>query len=101
MLALGELKLGIERVRSRDARFAGELERWLTRLTLIMGRRILPVDQAIALECGRIGVARTLSPIDGLLAAAALVHGLTVVTRNVKDFAELGASYLNSFEPLQ
>ena len=101
VLALGELKLGIERVRPRDARFAGELERWLTRLILVMGRRILPVDQAIALEWGRIGVARTISPIDGLLAATAVVHGLTVVTHNVKDFAGLGVSYLNPFEPLQ
>jgi hypothetical protein len=40
-------------------------------------------------------------PIDGLLAATAIVHGYTIVTRNVKDMADLGVSYLNPFEPLQ
>jgi toxin FitB len=100
VLALGELKLGIERVRSKDPRFAGELERWLTRLILAMGRQILPVDQAVALEWGRIGALRTVPPIDGLLAATALVHGLTVVTRNIKDFADLGVSYLDPFDPI-
>ena len=40
-------------------------------------------------------------PIDGLLAATALTHGLTMVTRNVKDVAELGVSYLNPFDPIQ
>jgi predicted nucleic acid-binding protein len=101
VIVLGELKRGIERVRPRDPGFAGELERWLMRLILMMGRRILPVDQAIALEWGRISVPRTIPPIDGLLAATALVHGLTMVTRNVRDFADLGVSYLNPFEPLQ
>jgi toxin FitB len=100
VLALGELKLGIERVRSKDPRFAGELERWLTRLILAMGRQIRPVDQAVALEWGRIEALRAVPPIDGLLAATALVHGLTVVTRNIKDFADLGVSYLDPFDPI-
>jgi toxin FitB len=99
VVVLGELKRGIEHIRPRNPRFAGELERWLMRLILTMGRRILPVDQAVALEWGRISVPRTVPPIDGLLAATALVHGLTMVTRNVKDFADLGVSYLNPFEP--
>ena len=65
-----------------------------------MGTRILPVDQAIALEWGRVTAPRTVPPIDGLLAATARVHGLTLVTRNVKDFADLGVSYLNPFRPV-
>jgi predicted nucleic acid-binding protein len=100
VVALGELKRGVERARPRDPRFAGELERWLTRLIRTMGSRILPVDQAVALEWGRITAPRTVPPIDGLLAATALVHGMTLVTRNVKDFADLGVSYLNPFEPI-
>ena len=44
--------------------------------------------------------AATVPPIDGLLAATALVRGMTLVTRNVKDFADLGVSYLNPFEPI-
>ena len=100
VVALGELKRGVERVRPRDPRFAAELERWLTRLMATMGSRILPVDQTIALAWGRITAPRTVPPIDGLLAATALVHGMTLVTRNVKDFADLGVSYLNPFEPI-
>lgn len=100
VVALGELKRGVERVRPRDPRFAAELERWLTRLISAMGARILPVDQAIALEWGRISAPRTVPPIDGLLAATALVHGMTLVTRNVKDFTDLGVSCLNPFEPI-
>jgi predicted nucleic acid-binding protein len=100
VVVLGELKRGIEGVRPRDPRFAGELERWLMRLILMMGRRILPVNQAVALEWGRITAARTVPPIDGLLAATALVNGLTMATRNIRDFADLGVSYVNPFEPL-
>jgi len=100
VVALGELKRGVERVRPKDPRFAAELERWLTRLIATMGSRILPVDEAVALEWGRLAAARTVPPIDGLLAATAIVRGMTLVTRNVKDFADLGVSYLNPFEPL-
>ena len=98
LVALGELRRGVERVRRKDPRFAAELERWLTRLIATMGSRILPVDRAIALEWGRISAPRSVPPIDGLLAATALVRGMTLVTRNVKDFADLGVSYLNPFE---
>ena len=99
VIVLGELKRGVERVRPNNPRFAAELERWLSRLVARMGDRILPVDQAVALAWGRIAAPRTVPPIDGLLAATALVHGFTLVTRNVKDIADLGVSYLNPFEP--
>lgn len=65
-----------------------------------MGARILPIDQAIALEWGRVTAPRTVPPIDGLLAATARVHGPTLVTRNVKDFEDPGVSYLNPFLPI-
>jgi toxin FitB len=100
VVVLGELKRGIERVRPKDPTFAGELERWLTRLTAAMGKRILPVDQAVALAWGFISAPHAVPPIDGLLAATAMVHGHTIVTRNVKDVAHLGVSYLDPFETL-
>jgi hypothetical protein len=98
VIVLGELKLGIERVRPKDPGFAAALERWLSRLVARMGDRILPVDRPIALTWGRIAALRTVPPIDGLLAATALVHGFTLVTRNVEDVADLGVSYLNPFD---
>jgi len=100
VVVLGELKRGIERVRPKNPTFAGELERWLTRLIASMGKRILPVDQAVALAWGVLSVPRAVPPIDGLLAATAMVHGYTLVTRNIKDMADLGVSYLDPFEPL-
>jgi predicted nucleic acid-binding protein len=100
VIVLGELKRGAERVRVRDPAFAAELERWLARTIAVMRTRILPVDEAIALEWGRMTAPRTVPPIDGLLAATARVHGLTLVTRNVRDFADLGVSYLNPFDPM-
>lgn len=100
VVVLGELKQGIERVRPKNARFAGELERWLTRLIASMGKRILPVDQAVALAWGVVSAPRPVPPIDGLLAATAMVHGYTIFTRNVKHLADLGARYLNPFEPV-
>lgn len=99
VIVLGELKRGIELVRPKDPGFAAALERWLSRLAARMGDRILPVDHAVALTWGRIAAPRTVPPIDGLLAATALVHGLTLVTRNAKDIADLGVSYLNPFDP--
>jgi hypothetical protein len=99
VIVLGELKRGVERVRPKNPRFAAELERWLSRVVARMGDRILPIDQAVALTWGRIAAPRTVPPIDGLLAATALVHGFTLVTRNVKDIADLGVSCLNPFEP--
>ena len=98
VVVIGELKRGVERVRPKDPRFAAELERWLMRLIATMGPRILPVDRVIALEWGRLSAPRTVPPIDGLLAATALVRGMTVVTRNVTDFVDLGVSYLNPFD---
>lgn len=101
VVVLGELKRGIERVRAKDATFAAELERWLSRLIAAMGKRVLLVDQPIALAWGRIAAPRTVPPIDGLLAATAMIHGLIVVTRNVKDIADLGVSYLDPFNPVR
>lgn len=99
-VVLGELNRGIERVRPRDPDFAASLERWLKRTMDAMGERILPIDRPVALAWGRIAAPRTVPPIDGLLAATALVHNLTLVTRNVRDIADLGVSYLNPFESL-
>jgi predicted nucleic acid-binding protein len=99
VMVLGELKQGIERVRPKNPSFAGELERWLTRLIASMGKRILPVDQAVALTWGVLSAPRAVPPIDAMLAATAMVYGYTIVTRNVRDMVDLGVSYLNPFEP--
>lgn len=98
-LTLGEVRRGIESVRRRDRKFAATLETWLGRVADQHQGRILSVDRSIAEEWGRTDVPDRLPAVDGLLAATAKVHGLTLVTRNVKDMERTGVSCLNPFEP--
>jgi toxin FitB len=98
VLAVGELRRGIEVIRIRDAKQAAALERWLTRMTIDHGERILPVDARVADQWGRLMAKRPGSVIDTLMAATALVHGLVLVTRNVRDVAGTGVSCLNPFQ---
>ena len=99
VLTIGEIRRGIESVRRRDRPAARALERWLGRLVVEHRSRILPIDSAIAEEWGRLNVPDPLPVVDGLLAATARVHELTLATRNVKDVARTGAQLLNPFEP--
>ena len=99
VLSLGELRRGVESIRKRDGPQAASLERWLDRLATTHASRILPVDGRVADAWGRLTAARTGSLVDTLLAATALVHGLVLVTRNVKDVAWTGVTYLDPFAP--
>lgn len=98
VLALGEIRKGIEQARSRDPIKARALERWIAKLETIFADRILPVTAEIAERWGRLGAVRPIAAIDGLLAATALVHELVFVTRNVSDVAHTGVDVLNPFE---
>lgn len=98
-LTLGEIRVGIERLRPRDAVQATALEMWLLTLTPEYRDRVLPIDAAIAETWGRIRAAAGPLPItDGLIAATAKVHNLTVVTRNVRDFKRTGVPVLNPWQ---
>jgi predicted nucleic acid-binding protein len=100
VVVIGEIRRGIERARGRDPAFAAALERWLADIVMLLDERIHPVSRAIAEEWGRLAAPRKLPIIDTLLAATAIVHGLTVVTRNLKDIVDTGVSYLNPFDPV-
>lgn len=97
VLVLGEIRKGLERLRPRDPEQANMLDAWLNAITEVFGERALPIDAAIANEWGRMNGIRPVSVIDGLLAATAKVHGLTLVTRNEADVSGLGATVLNPF----
>ncbi len=75
------------------------LERWLARLIGDYADRVLAIDRTVAEEWGRLSAVRTVSVVDLLLAATARVHGLTLVTRSVRDIAWTGVACLNPFEP--
>ena len=97
VITLGEIKHGAERLRLHDPAQAVHLDRWLDALCLHYAARILPIDAIVALHWGKLGIRRPLSVADGLIAATALAHGLTVVTRNVTDFEPHGVPVLNPF----
>ena len=97
VLVVGEIRNGIEKVRRRDGAAAAALEGWLEGLVASHGDRILPVDRKVAEEWGRLASRGTLPAVDGLMAATAIVHGLTLVTRTVRDVSGTGAVVLNPF----
>jgi predicted nucleic acid-binding protein len=97
VLTVGEIRKGIENIRRRDEPTAEALETWLGELIATHSDRILPVDEAIAEQWGRFNVPDSLPVLDSLLAATASVHGLTLVTRNVKDVKRTGVDCLNPF----
>lgn len=97
VLTVGEIRRGIELHRRKSPAAAGGLERWLLGLESHYGDRILPITVAVADAWGRLSLREPLPVSDGLIAATALEHKLTVVTRNVGDFARSGANTLNPF----
>jgi predicted nucleic acid-binding protein len=96
-LVLGEIRKGIEIARSRDPAKAAALEQWLRQVETAFGARVLGVDNSISDRWGCMSAIRQVPVVDGLLAATAAVNGLTLVTRNERDVAGLGAKLLNPF----
>ena len=97
VLVVGEIQQGVARLRRKDPRQAAAYETWLGKLQREFADRVLPVTQEVALEWGRLSAGNPPPVVDGLIAATALVHGLTVVTRNVADFEPTGVPLLNPF----
>jgi predicted nucleic acid-binding protein len=97
VLVVGELRAGVQRLARRDPAQAGMIDDWLQRLVTAYGDRIVPVTVDIAEVWGRLNVPDPLPVVDGLLAATALAHGWTLVTRNTADVASTGVAVLNPF----
>lgn len=95
VLVVGEVRHGIERLRRRDREQAVGLERWLDTVKQEFDDRILPVTTAVAEAWGRLNTPDPLPLIDGLLAATALTHGLTLVTRDTARLEQTGIPLLN------
>jgi predicted nucleic acid-binding protein len=97
VLVMGELRRGIENVRHKDAVSARALEKWLRELESVYRHRILPVTSEIADVWGRLSIRSPLPILDALMAATALHHQLTLVTRNIRDVKRSGADCLDPF----
>ena len=95
---IGEIRRGIENIKRRgDLPQAGKLERWLDLIAQEYSDRILSFDGECAQVWGRLMSPNNQNPIDKQIAAIALIHGLTVVTRNVEDFRGTGVELQNPF----
>jgi predicted nucleic acid-binding protein len=97
VLVLAEIRRGIELKRRSDPQQAKSLDRWFSQMRMRLGERVLPVDEPIAEAWALLGIPNPSPLIDGLLAATAKVHGLTLVTRNVADMAMAGVLVLDPF----
>lgn len=97
-----ELELGILSIERKDANQGAMLRLWLEQQVLPeFSGRTLPVDTAVAQRCARLHVPDKRGERDALIAASALVHGMTLVTRNVADFQPTGVTLINPWEALR
>jgi len=99
VVTIGEIELGISRQQHLNPVFAQQLADWLDLTLRAYGERILPLTVGIARRWGRLAAQLGNKQLDLAIAATALEHGLTVVTRNVSDFEPTGVPILNPFDP--
>lgn len=98
-ITIMELELGVLSIERKDATQGAMLRAWLDQHVLPeFSGRTLPVDTSVAQRCARLHVPDRRSERDALIAATALVHGMTVVTRNVADFKPTGVALINPWE---
>lgn len=98
VLTLGELRKGVEAKRRTDPAAADRLEGWVADIETTFADRVLPIDGAIARLWGELSALRSVPVIDTLIAATAITHSLTLVTRNIRDVASTEVTLLNPWQ---
>lgn len=97
VLTVGEIRLGVLRLRERDPRQAEAIGAWLDGLEAGYAGRILPVDAAVARRSAELTTARPLPVVDALIAATAVEHGAVLVTRSTADLAGVDVPMIDPF----
>ena len=97
VVVLAEIRRGIELKRRNDPDQADRFDQWFSQMRTRLGDRVLPIDEPVAEAWALLSVPDPLPLVDGLLAATAKVHDLTLVTRNIADVARAGVTILNPF----
>jgi predicted nucleic acid-binding protein len=101
VISVFEIELGALQIARRDAAQGKILRAWINDQILVrFESRILAIDGIVALRCAPLHIPDPRSERHSMIAATALVHGMTVVTRNVADFAATGVTLLNPWNPL-
>jgi toxin FitB len=95
VLVVGEIRHGIEKKRVKDPMFATRLERWLQGIVHDYQSHILAITLEVAELWGSLALTQTVSEPDGLIAATALFHNLTLISRNENDFKATGVKIVN------
>lgn len=98
VLAVGELRKGVEMKRRTDPEAAARIADWLDGIELTFADRIFPVDTGAARRWGELSADRSRPVIDTLMAATAIVHDCTLVTRNTADVEGLGVPLLDPWQ---
>ena len=99
VISILELDVGARRLLRRDSIAGDILLRWIEEKVLPeFAGRILPVDTAVARRCAHLHVPVPRPERDAMIAATALAHGMTLVTRNTKDFQNTGVPLINPFD---
>ena len=94
-----ELELGVLRIERRDSGQGSIMRGWMDEHVLpAFSGRVLPIDSVVARRCAALHVPDPRPERDAYIAATALTHGMTVVTRNVQDFELIGVATLNPWE---
>jgi toxin FitB len=94
-----ELETGVLSIERRDRAQGNVMRKWMDEQVMpAFAGRILAVDAQVALRCAKLHVPDRLSDRDALIAATALVHGMTVVTRNVADFKAAKVALINPWD---
>jgi hypothetical protein len=101
VLTLGEIAKGAQNLSRRDPTAGKSLFAWLETIRSDFADRVLKIDSDVSMEWGRLCAHRQLPVIDGLLAATALVRGLTLVTRNIAGFTGTGVLLHNPWQDMK